>query len=726
MSNKKGLLAQVAGLFLFGVLVTGIFTHIMMRLDAEQTEKKQIENHAKSIAQEVNRAVLEYPAFEWLLSFWYNHSNELEIEYDVGFNPGTETEKKCKLFAEQHPDIQLKYATDKDITALPEEDQRLYAEITYSWLITRINQIKQTYQINFLFCVVTDEKCESQFFIFSAADPGAVRGTNYEEVYPLGKTVSVDKNQQEAMQAAVRNFSHLAEAGDYVDYYCFLANADNQNYLIGLTYSRTELMNDISVQTMRATLYSAILQVLLSAICMFMLILLVLNPLKKVQMSIRRFRVNKDFDAISNQLSSVKTRNEIGQLAKDVTDLSVEINNYMGEIRTITAETERIGTELSIASKIQEASIPTVFPAFPGRGEFDIFASMTPAKEVGGDFYDFFLVDDNHLALVIADVSGKGVPAALFMMVTKILINERTMSGDTPGKILSVVNDRICAHNDADMFVTVWLGICEISTGKILAANAGHENPVIYRAGGNFEILKNKHGLVIGAMSGISYHDYEIQLNAGDKLFLYTDGVPEATDSNNRMFGMDRMLNALNDGKLFSPEKILNAVWAHVKEFVGDAPQFDDLTMLCFEMRELVSKTDTLITPASAENLDRVSDFIDRFLEQHNCSEKTKMRIDLSVEEIFVNIANYAYPDTTGEVEIRISEKDNMISISFIDSGVPYDPLQKIDPDITLSANQRQIGGLGIFLVKKNMDHVCYRFENGKNILTISKNIQKI
>jgi sigma-B regulation protein RsbU (phosphoserine phosphatase) len=204
---------------------------------------------------------------------------------------------------------------------------------------------------------------------------------------------------------------------------------------------------------------------------------------------------------------------------------------------------------------------------------------------VGGDFYNFFLIDDDHLAFMIGDVSGKGIPAALFMMVTNIVLSNRTLMGGTPAEILAFVNDNICAHNKLDMFVTLWLGIIDLTTGKVLAANAGHEDPAVCRKDGSFELGKTRHGLMAGAMPGIRYRDAEFYLAPGDKVFLYTDGVPEATDGENRMFTLDRMLVTLNTVKNGSPEEILEGVHQEVNAFVGDAPQFDDLTMLCLEYK---------------------------------------------------------------------------------------------------------------------------------------------
>lgn len=271
---------------------------------------------------------------------------------------------------------------------------------------------------------------------------------------------------------------------------------------------------------------------------------------------------------------------EINLLGSAIEKVEKDTLSYIDNLTVVTAEKERIGTELALATQIQASMLPNIFPPFPERKEFDIFASMTPAKEVGGDFYDFFLLDDDHLGLVMADVSGKGIPAALFMMMTKILLQNYAMMGGTPAEVLQRLNETICKNNENDMFVTVWFGILTISEGKLAAANAGHEYPVIQRAWGEFEILKDKHGFVIGGMEGVRYREYELELSKGDTLFLYTDGVPEATNASEEMFGTERMLKALNGQKEADTKELLSNVKDAVEAFVGEAPQFDDLTML--------------------------------------------------------------------------------------------------------------------------------------------------
>ena len=414
---------------------------------------------------------------------------------------------------------------------------------------------------------------------------------------------------------------------------------------------------------------------------------------------------------------------EISDLASSIYKMEEDTLRYIDSITEITAEKERIGTELSVASTIQENSIPHVFPAFPDRNDFDIYGSMTPAKEVGGDFYNYHLIDDDHLAFFIGDASGKGVPAALFMMVNNIILTYRVHMESTPAEVLESVNKDLCEHNTADMFVTLWLGILELSTGKVIAANAGHDDAVIYRKNGDYEFFKTKHNLVLGAMPNIKYNNFEIQLNKGDKIFIYTDGVPEATNANNEMFTLSKMLDVLNSNKDASTKGVIDGIEESIDEFVGDAPQFDDVTMLCIELKEKENNRKTLEVDATEENIGAINDFLDEFLDENDCPMKTKMQIELAIEEAYINIAKYAYGDNTGKAQLTLGVENGELSLELIDSGIKYNPLEKEDPDITLSAEERPIGGLGIFLVKKTMDSVSYTYENSQNILRMKKKI---
>ncbi len=286
-------------------------------------------------------------------------------------------------------------------------------------------------------------------------------------------------------------------------------------------------------------------------------------------------------------LLNIRTGDEVENLSLVMADMERDLAEYEENLTKITAEKERIGAELSLATKIQASMLPHIFPPFPERREFDLYATMTPAKEVGGDFYDFFLIDDDHLGLVMADVSGKCIPAALFMMVSKIILQSCAMLGRSPAEILEKTNDAICSNNQAEMFVTVWVGILEISSGKLTAANAGHEYPVLRMPDGPYELYKDKHSMIVGGLEGVTYKEYELQLRPGTKLFLYTDGVPEAEDDENHQFGLDRMIDALNENVDAPVKETCEGVRAAVDAFVQGAQQFDDLTMLCMVYKGL-------------------------------------------------------------------------------------------------------------------------------------------
>ena len=310
-----------------------------------------------------------------------------------------------------------------------------------------------------------------------------------------------------------------------------------------------------------------------------------LRPLRQLADAATRFaKEDRTYTKDDVIRLDIRSNDEVSDLYHEIRSMENRIVDYTDHLTRVTAERERVSTELRTASGIQEAMLPSTFPAFPDRTDFDLHASMTPAKEVGGDFYDFFLIDETHLAVLIADVSDKGVPAALFMMSSKILLNYRAQMGGTPSEILTAVNAQICKNNKSRMFVTVWLGVLDLETGVMTCTNAGHEYPFVRSAGG-FRMLKDRHGLVVGAMGKTVYRDYEIRLSPGDAVFVYTDGVPEANNAADEFYGLERLENALNRLASASPREILEGVKADVDAFTGEALQFDDLTMLCLEYR---------------------------------------------------------------------------------------------------------------------------------------------
>lgn len=447
--------------------------------------------------------------------------------------------------------------------------------------------------------------------------------------------------------------------------------------------------------------------------------------------------INESLDKITNgnlnEVVNVRSNYEFASLSDDINSTVSRLKDYIAEAAA------RIDRELEFAKSIQLSAMPGVFPPFPDRKEFDIFARMDTAKEVGGDFYDFYFVDQDVLAILIADVSGKGIPAAMFMMTAKTVIKSYAQSGLSPEEVFTKANAKLCEGNDAGMFVTAWIAYVNVKTGDVRFANAGHNPPLLKRRDGRYEYLKSRAGLVLAGMEGIKYRPNELKLEPGDEIYLYTDGVTEATDANNELYGEDRLAAILGSTAWNSSEELCAAVKTDVDTFVGEAPQFDDMTMLSLRLLEdkkpgkgddsSMNTADTsvkeFVTDSAPENVEAVTDFINAELEAADCGIKAQTQIDVAIDEIFSNISKFAYGDGRGlaTVTIGIDGDPKQATICFIDEGTPYDPLSAEDPDITLSAEDRQIGGLGIFLVKKTMDDVRYEYRDGHNVLTIIKTI---
>lgn len=421
-----------------------------------------------------------------------------------------------------------------------------------------------------------------------------------------------------------------------------------------------------------------------------------------------------------------KDSTEVGKLARSYISMIEDLETYIENLQSIMSEKERINAELQLASDIQAHMLPCIFPPFPGRKEFDLYALMHPAKEVGGDFYDFFLVNEDKLAVIVADVSGKGVPAALFMVIAKTLIKNYTQMDIEPSEVFTTVNHLLCDGNDAGLFVTAWMGVLEIETGKLTYVNAGHNPPLIKRAGGNFEYLRERTGFVLAGMDGIKYRQNTFDLHPGDRVFLYTDGVTESTNEHEELYGEERLQHFLNNHETGNTEEILDALRKDLRDFSNEAPQFDDITMLLLDYKGKVTMKEKVFE-AKDENMLEMLGFVEQELENYGCSMRMQTAISVALEEVFINVAHYAYPDGNGKAKVAINidpTTDEMTCI-LSDSGIAFNPLTQDDPDITLPVEQREIGGLGILIVKKTMDYVEYSRENGENILTMRKKLER-
>ena len=437
---------------------------------------------------------------------------------------------------------------------------------------------------------------------------------------------------------------------------------------------------------------------------------MVISGIKKINASLKKITQGD-----LNEKVNVTTNDEF-------ISLSDSINSMVAGLQKAHQDSlRRINSELRLAYQIQTSQQPAVFPAFPDQNKIDLFALSRPAKEVSGDFYDFFLLDGDpsRLAFTIADVSGKGIPAALFVMTTRALLKNLTNMGYSPAEIFQRINRQLYEDNKINMFVTAFMGILNIDDGKLTYVNAGHTPPYICRQNGSFQQLPVDPGFVLGAIEH-NYRQYEIQLNYNDTLFLYTDGITEAENPDYALFSQDRLKKILNTNPSGSVRDIVLNVKAAVKEFENGCEQSDDFTM--FALRYLKNR---LYIPAKMDRIDDALNFVDSMLSgmQSPCVAD----IIVAVEEIFSNIAKYAYPGRKegGFVDISCAVGGNpaFITVTFADSGIPFNPLDRPDPDVTIPLMQREPGKMGLFMVKRMMDSVTYAYQNGQNILTIRKQL---
>ena len=376
------------------------------------------------------------------------------------------------------------------------------------------------------------------------------------------------------------------EYGYLASAYVAILNSDDVPVALSSVDVSMDMINDHIRMFVMLALMVTLLVLIISCVCYFFYIrktvLVPTNKLKNATLSL----VENKLEDLHDFNIDIKSGDEFESLAGSFTYMAHELEEHIKNLSLVTAEKERIGAELDIAKHIQASMLPCIFPAFPERHEIDIFATMDPAKEVGGDFYDFFMVDDRHLAIVMADVSGKGVPAALFMVIGKTLIKDHTFPDRDLGEVFTAVNNLLCEANSEGLFITAFEGVLDLVTGEFTFVNAGHEMPFICKAGGDFEPYKIRAGFVLAGMEGMKYKAGTMQLDVGDKIFQYTDGVTEATNIKNELYGMDRLGEILNKVKNGTPHEILPAVKKDIDEFVGEAPQFDDITMLCLEYKE--------------------------------------------------------------------------------------------------------------------------------------------
>jgi len=407
-----------------------------------------------------------------------------------------------------------------------------------------------------------------------------------------------------------------------------------------------------------------------------------------------------------------------------------EMENKLAEAyQTIKEQKDRMEKELNVGREIQMSMLPLIFPAFPARKELDVYAVLESAREVGGDFYDFFFLDDGRFCFVIADVSGKGVPSALFMAVTKTLIKSRAADDSSTASIITHVNEELSRDNKAYMFVTVFMSILNTVTGEMQYTNAGHNPPYILRKDGSVEVLNQRHGPVVGAVKGLAYKEDTIRLLPGDMAYLYTDGVTEAKDHNNSLFTEKRLEKVLSSRRYASTEDLVKATVEETKKFEQGVEQADDITVMAVEYYGMENKPETQHFEITIKNrlpeIEKVVQSFETFADKQGLEVKIRREMKMVFDEMLNNIISYAFQQNEEhEIEIRISLTTDCLTLVISDDGSPFNPFGLEAPDTDLPLEQRKIGGMGIHLVRKVMDDVLYQRKIEKNVVTLTKSIK--
>ena len=501
----------------------------------------------------------------------YTNTDDLRTYVDIveGYRDGTVTEDEVKAYVAEE-----KYQTVKsrlaDLRESMGANDIFFVRVDKAELNNFQGDMKTWYPQLYIFDCYTVEELN-----YNLGDRGPLNPDFIGEANDVISTGERSDNYFISQSDYGYNTSALLPVKD---------DSGNVLVVIGVEIPMTTIQEALQQYIVNAVLVTVILIVVFLAAYVLFVYKSVINPIDRIASAVGGFLENNN--QVSEELNEIKTKDEIQNLAENVLQMEKDLNAYIENLTHVTAEKERIGTELNVATNIQASMLPCIFPAFPDHDEFDIYATMNPAKEVGGDFYDFFMVDETHVAIVMADVSGKGVPAALFMVIAKTLIKDHTLPNEDLGAVFTKVNEILCESNSGGMFVTAFEGVLDLVTGEFLFVNAGHEMPFICRGGGTYEPYKIRAAFVLAGMEGMRYKAGSFTLEPGDKLFQYTDGVTEATNSSNELYGMDRLGNVLAANSDKSPMELLPKVKEDIDRFVAEAPQFDDITMLCLEYKK--------------------------------------------------------------------------------------------------------------------------------------------
>ena len=537
-----------------------------------------------------------------------------------------------------------------------------------------------------------------------------IRNTSVQEVGKIAETRHIGEtgyivitDNKNSIVSAPEQFGSIEKLSDPE---LFIRTIKEGKYTINAVMSYSEAMRFKDISVYVNTFLEILTFALLFGLIYRLIDRTVVKQIEKVNASL-----GKIIEGNLDELVNVRSNAEFASLSDDINSTVSTLKQY------IAKEAARIDKELEFAKTIQVSAVPRVFPV---SDVLEIYASMDTAKEVGGDFYDFYQTK-NTFNILIADVSGKGIPAAMFMMRAKTELKTLTEGGNSMSEIFTNGNNALCEGNGAGMFVTAWQGAIDLETGIMKCVNAGHNPPILCRKNGKFEFVRQRPSLVLAAMEEYRYKAHEMRLEEGDILFLYTDGVVEANNENNDLYGEDRLLEILNSRPFKSMKELCQEVKKDVDSFAGSAPQFDDITMLAFRYHGKHNYTEIKFDQAELKDIQEATDFVTEQLEKSGCPQKVIVQMSIAIDEIMSNIVKFAYEGKKGPATLRLSVLPSSVILKFIDNGVAYNPLKEKDPDTSLSADERDIGGLGIFMVKNTMTEMHYDYINHENILTLVK-----
>ena len=588
--KRRSLAKQFGVLFIFFALATIVISGFMTYYNQTEQYHNECVNNLKQLTDYLVE-LIEGQGTEFItLKKWFAaHTQDVQVPKDFE----TDLPKAQAAFY----DYLIKnypgkiFGINLNFDELDFEAQRLYVIYRFDYWYTLFFSAKDAFNISYVYFIYPED-VENHKMNYMFDPTMELRKTDDErEVLLLGYIAYEDPAIHANMWNAWNNDSNVKSSGfdtlnnefGHVYTYCNPVLIDGEKVgLVCAEISVAQVNSDILKSVLKQMAMS-VLVLLLSTFLMYLFIKnKILTRIVRLEQNVTSYSNDKNVKLAHVIENNTGQNDEIGSLTDKFVDMIIELDIYMKNLQHVTAEKERISTELNVATSIQADMLPQIFPRFPEVTEFAIYATMTPAKEVGGDFYDFFMIDKTHMALVIADVSGKGVPAALFMVIAKTLIKNRVQMGEAPAVALANVNEQLCEGNEAGLFVTVWLGVVDLETGHVIEANAGHEYPAICRQDGYFELIRTKHSPAVATMEGMRFKQNEFDLHTGDTLFIYTDGVTEATNAKNELFGEDRLVENLNHHRDCMPKELLPAIRKDIDNFVGKAPQFDDITMLGF------------------------------------------------------------------------------------------------------------------------------------------------